>query len=72
MNKFFEYFYEFFLSLTIGSIVMAFILLVFSVAYRVVKDPTAALFIMAFITCTTGLGYIIRKFANKKREEHVR
>ena len=68
MNKFFEYCYEFFLSLTIGSMVMAFLFLVFSVAFRVVKNPIAALFIIAFITCTTGLGYIIRKFAIKKRE----
>ena len=48
--------------------VMAFMLLIFAVVFRASKNPVVALFIIAFITCTTGLGYILRKFAIKKRE----
>jgi len=66
MNKWLEWCYEILLSLAVGSVAVAFGLLIFAILRRIYTQPLSVLFFLAFLSCTIGIGYIIRYYALKK------
>ena len=66
MNKWLEWCHEIFLSLAVGSVAIAFVLLIFTILRRIYTHPLSVLFFLALLTCTIGIGYIIRYYALKK------
>jgi len=61
-----KWFYELYLSLLVGSTVVAVCAVIFAFLSLVVTHLTHVLSVLAFLACVTGLGYIIRYYTIKK------